>query len=151
VEKQVAIIWAATNGLLDDVETTRIAEFEAGLYRHLESGYPELLPAIANEKTLSDELTAQLEKAVGEFKNQGGYGETDDAASAPAASDAPSADGAGTSAAAGASDEKPDDASTTGEVEPPDATLPERDAEVGEAAVKDVATTDDEASPKAEG
>ena len=39
VEKQVVIIWAATNGLLDDVPTNKIAEFESGLYRHLESGY----------------------------------------------------------------------------------------------------------------
>ena len=38
VEKQVVIICAATNGLLDDVETAKIAEFESGLYRHLESG-----------------------------------------------------------------------------------------------------------------
>ena len=84
VEKQVVIIWAATNGLLDDVETSRIAEFETGLYRHLESGYPDLLPAIASEKVLSDETTASLEKAVREFKSQGGYGEADDSA-APAA------------------------------------------------------------------
>ena len=44
VEKQVVIIWAATNGLLDDVETGKIAEFETGLYRHLESGYEDVLP-----------------------------------------------------------------------------------------------------------
>jgi F-type H+-transporting ATPase subunit alpha len=80
VEKQVVIIWAATNGLLDDVPTNKIAEFESGLYRHLESGYEKLLPAIAKEKVLSDETVATLEKAIGEFKRQGGYGETDDAA-----------------------------------------------------------------------
>ena len=36
VEKQVAIIWAATNGYLDDVETPKIRDFETGLYRFLE-------------------------------------------------------------------------------------------------------------------
>ena len=75
VEKQVVIIWAATNGLLDDVPTNKIAEFESGLYRHLESGYADLLPAIAKEKVLSDETVATLEKAIAEFKRQGGYGE----------------------------------------------------------------------------
>ena len=58
VEKQVVIIWAATNGLLDDVPTNKIAEFESGLYRHLESGNEDLLPAIAKEKVLSDETVA---------------------------------------------------------------------------------------------
>ena len=80
VEKQVVIIWAATNGLLDDVETAKIAEFESGLYRHLESGYEDLLPTIANDKVLSDETIATLEKAVAEFKRQSGYGTTEDAA-----------------------------------------------------------------------
>jgi len=88
VEKQVVIIWAATNGLLDDVPTNQIAEFESGLYRHLESGYEDVLPAIANDKVLSDETTATLEKAVAEFKRQGGYGQdaskTDEKAEAKA-------------------------------------------------------------------
>jgi F-type H+-transporting ATPase subunit alpha len=88
VEKQIVIIWAATGGLLDDVETPKIAEFEAGLYRHLESVYPELLPTILKEKVLSDETVATLEKAVAEFKNQGGYGDADTAAAAQPAPDA---------------------------------------------------------------
>jgi F-type H+-transporting ATPase subunit alpha len=74
VERQVMIIWAATNGYLDDVETARAGDFEAGLGRFLESTYPDLLPAIAKEKALSDELTAQLRKAVEEFKVAEGFG-----------------------------------------------------------------------------
>ena len=74
VERQVMIIWAATNGYLDDVETSRAGEFEAGLGRFLESSYPDLLPAIAKEKVLSDELTDQLRKAVEEFRQQEGFG-----------------------------------------------------------------------------
>ncbi|MEJ7801848.1 MAG: F0F1 ATP synthase subunit alpha [Candidatus Limnocylindria bacterium] len=91
VEKQVVIIWAATNGLLDDVATNKIAEFESGLYRHLESGYEDVLPTIVKDKVLSDETVATLEKAVAEFKRQGGYGKTDEAAAAPKV-DAPKAD-----------------------------------------------------------
>jgi len=74
VERQVVILWVATNGYLDDVETSRIGQFETDLYRFCESAYPELLPAIASEKALSDELVEQLQKAIGEMKEQGGYG-----------------------------------------------------------------------------
>jgi len=74
VEKQVAIIWAATNGYLDDVETARVGEFETGLYRNLESSFPKLLPAIAKEKAISDELGEQLKAAVLDYRRQGGFG-----------------------------------------------------------------------------
>ncbi len=74
VEKQVAIIWAATNGHLDDVETSKIGEFESGFYRFLESNYGELLPTIAREKALNDELLEQLKKAVAQYKREGDFG-----------------------------------------------------------------------------
>jgi len=79
--------------MLDDVPTNKIAEFESGLYRHLESGFAELLPTIAKDKVLSDETVATLEKAIGEYKRQGGFGATDDAA--PAAEPSKADDGAG--------------------------------------------------------
>jgi F-type H+/Na+-transporting ATPase subunit alpha len=88
VEKQVAIIWAATNGHLDDIDPTRIGEFESGFYRFLESTYVKLLPAIAAEKAISDELTAQLEEAVAAYKDQTGFGTADDGAAARATTEA---------------------------------------------------------------
>jgi F-type H+/Na+-transporting ATPase subunit alpha len=75
VEKQVVIIWVATNGYLDDLPVEQVAEFETGLYKFLESNHADLLPTIASEKALSDELIEQLEKVVGEYRRQGGYGE----------------------------------------------------------------------------
>jgi F-type H+-transporting ATPase subunit alpha len=74
VEKQVTIIWAATNGYLDDVETAKIRDFEIGLYRYLESTDADLLPAIAKEKAISDDLTGRLKKAVLEYRRQSGLG-----------------------------------------------------------------------------
>jgi F-type H+-transporting ATPase subunit alpha len=74
VEKQVAIIWAATNGFLDDVETARVREFETGFFRHLESSFPELLSTIAAEKAISDPSTEELRKAVAEYRDQAGFG-----------------------------------------------------------------------------
>jgi len=88
VEKQVAIIWAATNGHLDDVPPERIGEFESGFYRFLESEHKKLLPAIAKEKALSDKLTAELEKAVTAYKDQSGLGKADDDAAAKAKAEA---------------------------------------------------------------
>ncbi|PZR62480.1 MAG: F0F1 ATP synthase subunit alpha [Chloroflexi bacterium] len=79
VERQVAILWAATNGHLDDVETRRVGEFESGFYRFLESTREQLLPSIAKDKTLSDETTAELGKAAAEFKQQEGFGKRDEA------------------------------------------------------------------------
>ena len=110
VEKQVVIIWAATSGLLDDVETPRIAEFESGLYRHLESGYEGVLPTIAKDKVLSDETIATLEKAVAEFKRQGGYGQTDDGAPAPKAEAAAPEAAEGAEGAEETEETAPDDA-----------------------------------------
>src|SRR5438552_7177244 len=79
VERQVAILWAATNGHLDDVETAKVGEFENEFVRFIESTNEGLLPAIAKEKALSDDLIGQLTRAVSDFKAQTGYGK----ASAP--------------------------------------------------------------------
>ena len=131
VEKQVVIIWAATNGLLDDVETNRIGEFESGLYRYLEAGYEDVLTTIATEKVLSDDTIVKLEAAVAEFKRQFGFGEPA-AGSAARRSDGgpdlPKADVPGTAAKAAAADPVPDDASTTGEGELPPVVKPEEKA-----------------------
>jgi len=92
VEKQVVIIWTVTNGYLDDVETSRIREFETGLYRHIESTYPKLLPAIAREKALSGEMIKQLQTAVVEYRRQSDFGkegEAEPAAGPPAAEPPP--------------------------------------------------------------
>src|SRR6187431_3373792 len=88
VEKQVAIIWTATNGWLDDIDSSRLGEFESGFYRFLESSYEKLLPAIAEEKAISDELTAQLEEAVKAYKEQTGFGAPEDDKAARAKAEA---------------------------------------------------------------
>ena len=80
VEKQVAIIWAATNGYLDDVDTAKIRDFETGLYRYLESTDADLLPSIAKEKAISEALTGRLTKAVLEYRRQGGLGDDEEGA-----------------------------------------------------------------------
>ena len=68
VEKQVAILHAATTGKLDDVPTPRVKEFEAGFYRFLESERPKVLTELAASKALSDEIAAALTEALDEFR-----------------------------------------------------------------------------------
>ena len=68
VEKQVAILYVATTGKLDDVPTPRVREFESGFYRFLESERPEILKELGETKTLTDELSKALDEAVDNFR-----------------------------------------------------------------------------------
>jgi F-type H+-transporting ATPase subunit alpha len=67
VEKQVAIMFAATNGYLDSVDVDRLRKFEEGLYAFLETRYPGVLSAIAEKKTLDDEVKKALTGALDEY------------------------------------------------------------------------------------
>jgi F-type H+-transporting ATPase subunit alpha len=70
VEKQVAIIYAATKGYVDPVEIDQVARYEEELYRFLETRHPGVLTGIAEKKVLDDDLTAALEAALTEFGKQ---------------------------------------------------------------------------------
>jgi F-type H+-transporting ATPase subunit alpha len=67
VEKQVAIIFAGTNGYLDAVAIKDLRAFESELYRFLETRYPDVLTGIVEKKQLDDQLKAALNAAVKEF------------------------------------------------------------------------------------
>ena len=68
VEKQVVILVAATTGRLDDIPTPRVKDFEAGLYRFLETERPQILKDLAASKTLTDEISSALNEAIDEFR-----------------------------------------------------------------------------------
>jgi F-type H+-transporting ATPase subunit alpha len=68
VEKQVAILYAATTGQLDDVPTPRVREFESGLYRFLETERADILKELGEKKELTDDLANKLEEAIKSFK-----------------------------------------------------------------------------------
>jgi F-type H+-transporting ATPase subunit alpha len=70
VEKQVAIIFAATKGLLDDLAVEDCRSFETELYKFLENSKPGILADIREKKVLSDELQAQLRDAIAEVKKR---------------------------------------------------------------------------------
>jgi F-type H+-transporting ATPase subunit alpha len=70
VEKQVAIIYAGTNGVLDDLPLDQIRTFEQELYRFLENAHPAILTTIKEKRTIDDELKPKLNAALQEFKTR---------------------------------------------------------------------------------
>ena len=70
VEKQVAIIYAGTNGVLDDLPLDQIRAFEQELYRFLENAHPTILTTIKEKKTIDDDTKGKLNSAIQEFKTR---------------------------------------------------------------------------------
>ncbi|HEY7030969.1 MAG TPA: F0F1 ATP synthase subunit alpha [Thermomicrobiales bacterium] len=68
VEEQVAVLWIATNGYLDDVAVDQVRAFEDQALEYLRSAHSDILQRIATEKELKDDLVAALRKAVENFK-----------------------------------------------------------------------------------
>ncbi len=68
VQYQVIIIYAATNKYLLDVAVEDITRFEKEFFEYLDTKYPEVPKAIADEKVISESTEETLKKALGEFK-----------------------------------------------------------------------------------
>ncbi len=67
VERQVAIIYAGTNGYMDTVALPDVRAYETELYRFLESRHTSILSGIREKKQLDDQLKSGLDGAVKEF------------------------------------------------------------------------------------
>jgi len=92
VEKQVLVIWAATNGYTDDVAIEDIRRFETSLLKFVENSHPGLLADIAEKKSLTDEIKAGLKQVLEDFKDTWSKTSTDtDFASTPARANATAA------------------------------------------------------------
>ena len=68
VEKQIAIIFAASKGQLDDLDIEEISDFETGLFEYLDANASDSLASIVNEGSISEETGEKLEKAISDFK-----------------------------------------------------------------------------------
>lgn len=68
VEYQVIIIYAVTEKYLLDIPVEDITRFEKELFEYLDTRYPEIPKAIAEEKVISDATDELLKKAITEFK-----------------------------------------------------------------------------------
>ncbi|HNY40780.1 MAG TPA: F0F1 ATP synthase subunit alpha [Bryobacteraceae bacterium] len=70
VEKQVLLLYAGTNGWVDDLPVESILRFEAELYRTAENGYPKILTQIREKQALDDALKAEIDAMLKEFKQR---------------------------------------------------------------------------------
>ena len=68
VENQVAVMFALINGFIDDVAVEKVLEWEEGFHKYLELNGQEVLTAIREKKELSDDVVADLNKIIGEYK-----------------------------------------------------------------------------------
>ncbi len=68
VENQVAILYALTNGFLDDVAVEKIKNWENDFQKFMKAEKKEVLKLIADKKELTDDMAMKLEKAIKEFK-----------------------------------------------------------------------------------
>ena len=68
VEKQVLVIWSATNGYTDDVAIEDIRRFESSLLKFVENSRPGLLSDIREQKAITEDIKAGLKQVLEDFK-----------------------------------------------------------------------------------
>ena len=69
VERQIAIIFAASKGHLDDIEIEKVSEFESNLFDYLEANASDQLSSIKESGDLNDDISKSLDKLISDFKN----------------------------------------------------------------------------------
>jgi F-type H+-transporting ATPase subunit alpha len=70
VEKQVLIIFAATNGYFDSVDVSTIGDLERELYRFVDARHAAVLGEIAEKKNLDENLKTRMHEVLKEFSRE---------------------------------------------------------------------------------
>jgi F-type H+-transporting ATPase subunit alpha len=68
VEHQTAIIYAVTNGLLDDVAVEKLREWEEGFHQYLKTSRAKLMESLREKRVLEPEIETELKAAIEEYK-----------------------------------------------------------------------------------
>jgi F-type H+-transporting ATPase subunit alpha len=68
VARQIVLLYAATNGWLDEVEVPSLGRYEEELASFVTNTHADLYDLINEKKVLSDEVKARLEEVLGAFK-----------------------------------------------------------------------------------
>ena len=68
LEKQVSIMFAVTNGYVDDVPVPRVREWESGFHQYLEANHPQILESIATEYEITEDNQKALRDAIEAYK-----------------------------------------------------------------------------------
>ncbi|MBL8017572.1 MAG: F0F1 ATP synthase subunit alpha [Ignavibacteria bacterium] len=69
VEKQVAIIFAGTNGYLDEIPVPHIARYEKEFLEMMEMKHKDILDSIAASGEMNDENTSKMKQILEDFTN----------------------------------------------------------------------------------
>ncbi len=70
VEQQTLLIFAASNGYLDDIDVPEIGRYEEGLYRYFELHGREALDTLREKGAIDDKLEAQIKKLLEDYKEE---------------------------------------------------------------------------------
>lgn len=70
VSEQVVLLFAGSAGYLDDIEISRLTDFEAKYLEYMKAMHSKLLKTIKKEGKISDEVKKDLEKVIGDFKRK---------------------------------------------------------------------------------
>jgi F-type H+/Na+-transporting ATPase subunit alpha len=68
VEQQVMIIYAVTNGFIDDVPVGQVREWEKGFHTYMAQKYPQVGDGIRTGKVLTKEIEADLKHGIDDYK-----------------------------------------------------------------------------------
>jgi F-type H+/Na+-transporting ATPase subunit alpha len=68
VERQILIIYAGTNGFVDELPATALKKYEQELYSFIESRHPDIFADILKKRELDGDLRGKMTKALEEFK-----------------------------------------------------------------------------------
>jgi F-type H+-transporting ATPase subunit alpha len=74
VEQQVMIVYAVTNGFLDEVPVAEIRAWERGFLEYMSAQFPQVGDKIRSEKALSKELEAELKRGIEAYQKMAGKG-----------------------------------------------------------------------------
>lgn len=69
VERQIVVIFAGTNGFVDQYDVRALGEYEKQLISYMETSHPEILQELKEKKVISPELEGKMNKALEDFKN----------------------------------------------------------------------------------
>jgi len=80
VEQQVMILYAVTNGHLDDVSVPQVREWERGFLEFMNTQHPQVGDKVRNEKAMSKDVEEQLKRGIAGFKQLRGDGQPESTA-----------------------------------------------------------------------
>ena len=68
VERQILIIFAGTNGFVDELPLTSLKKYEQELFSYVDSKHPDIFAEILRKRELDGDLRAKITKALEDFK-----------------------------------------------------------------------------------